>query len=120
MTPKLNHKIALEWFEAFNQHDLEKLLKLYHDNARHYSPKLKVHKPETLGLIQGKEELRAWWKNAFERLPSLVYEPTNFISNESQIFMEYIRKVDGEEHMMVGEVLEIVNGLIMSYRVYHS
>lgn len=120
MTPKLNHKIALEWFEAFNQHDLEKLLKLYHDNARHFSPKLKIHKPETMGLIEGKVKLRAWWKNAFERLPSLVYEPTNFISNESQIFMEYIRKVDGEEHMMVGEVLEIVNGLIISSRVYDS
>jgi len=120
MTPKLNHPIAQEWFEAFNQHDLEKLLKLYHDNARHFSPKLKIHKPETKGFIQGKEQLRAWWKDAFERIPSLVYEPTNFIVDESQIFMEYIRKVDGEEQMMVGEVLEIVSGLIVSSRVYHS
>jgi hypothetical protein len=120
MKPKLNHKIALEWFEAFNQHDLEKLLKLYHDNARYFSPKLKIHKPETTGFIQGKEELRAWWKNAFKRLPNLVYEPTNFIADKSQIFMEYIRKVDGEEQMMVEEVLEIVNGLILSSRVYHS
>jgi hypothetical protein len=33
--------------------------------------------------------------------------------------MEYIRSVDGEEQMMVGEVLEIINGLIISSRVYH-
>ncbi len=120
MTTKLNHKIALEWVEAFNQHNLEKLLKLYHNNARHFSPKLKIIRPETKGLIQGKEQLRAWWKDAFERLPSLVYEPTNFIINESHIFMEYIRKVDGEEQIIVGEVLELANGLIISSRVYHS
>jgi hypothetical protein len=53
-------------------------------------------------------------------LPGQVYDPTNFIAGESEIFMEYIRNVDGEEQAMVGEVLEIVNSLIISSRVYHS
>jgi hypothetical protein len=33
--------IAYRWFEAFNEHDLDKLLALYHEQAEHYSPKLK-------------------------------------------------------------------------------
>ena len=120
MDSNTNHKIALDSFKSFNQHDLEKLLSLYHDNAKHFSPKLKIHKPETLELIQEKEQLRACWKDSFERLPRQVYDPTNFIAGESEIFMEYIRNVDGEEQVMVGEVLEIVNSLIISSRVYHS
>ena len=34
--------------------------------------------------------------------------------------MEYIRKVDNEADLKVGEVLEIENGLIVSSRVYHG
>ncbi len=50
--------IATDWFKAFNEHDLEKLLELYDDNAKHFSPKLKVSEPQTNGLIEGKEALR--------------------------------------------------------------
>ncbi|HXC03601.1 MAG TPA: nuclear transport factor 2 family protein [Bacteroidia bacterium] len=112
--------IARQWFDAFNEHNLEKLLALYSDNARHYSPKLKIRKPETLGLIKGKSELRSWWKDSFDRLPSLQYLPQNFIADDTAVFMEYIRKVDGEEDLTVGEVLEIKDGLIVASRVYHS
>ncbi len=112
--------IALQWFKAFNTHDLEKLLSLYDNEAKHYSPKLKIRMPETNGLITGKEELRAWWKDAFDRLPSLNYVITSLTANESRIFMEYIRKVDGEEDMLIAEILEIRNGLIFASRVYHG
>ena len=112
--------IAHQWFDAFNAHDLEKLLALYKDEACHFSPKLKVRQPETNGLIEGKDALRAWWKDSFQRLPSLKYLPKQFIADTDNVFMEYIRKVDGEEDMTVGEVLEIKKGLITASRVYHS
>jgi ketosteroid isomerase-like protein len=112
--------IAFRWFEAFNKHDLEQLLSLYEEEAVHYSPKLKVRQPETLGLIQGKSALRNWWQDAFERLPSLQYKPTSFTSNNERIFMEYVRIVDGEDDMLVAEVLEIRDGKIIASRVYHG
>ena len=115
-----NITIAQEWFAAFNGHDLEGLLALYADDAQHYSPKLKLRQPETHGLISGKAALRSWWADSFERLPTLRYEPTQFIADEGKVFMEYTRYVDGEEPMTVGEVLEISNGLIIASRVYHS
>ena len=115
------HKqIAVKWFEAFNEHDLEKLLSLYDDNAQHYSPKLKIRKPETQGLIKGKSALREWWQDAFDRLPSLQYEVIKLTADEEQVFMEYIRHVEGEEDLSVGEVLQINNGLILFSRVYHG
>ena len=119
MTPQALNNIANQWFQAFNEQNLEKLLSLYRDNAEHYSPKLKVRHPETKGLIQGKAALRAWWQDAFNRLPNLRYKVLRLTPYEDRVFMEYIRQVPGEEDLYVGEMLEIENGLIRSSAVFH-
>lgn len=113
-------QIAIQWFDAFNKHDLEALLSLYAEDAKHYSPKLKIHQPETNGLIEGKEALRNWWRDAFTRLPELHYEVIRIMNEDDQIFMEYNRQVPGEDEMRVGELLMVQNGKIISSRVYHS
>lgn len=115
-----NEAIAVEWFAAFNAHDLERLLLLYDENAVHYSPKLKVRQPDTKGLIKGKDALRSWWKDSFERLPSLRYEPTSFTASNERVIMEYVRHLEREDDMLVAEVLEIKNGKIIASRVYHG
>jgi hypothetical protein len=71
-------------------------------------------------LIVGRDALRAWWRDSFDRLPTLRYEPTRYIADEGSVFMEYTRTVAGEADMTVGEVLEIRDGLITASRVYHS
>jgi ketosteroid isomerase-like protein len=120
MKSEENITVAKKWFNAFNTHDLEALLSLYHNDAKHFSPKLKLRKPETKGYVKGKSALREWWQDAFERLPSLNYNYTTLTANEERVFMEYIRKVDGEEELLVAEVLEIKEGLIVASRVYHG
>ncbi len=112
--------IAYQWFASFNEHNLEKLLLLYGEKAEHYSPKLKVRHPETHGLIKGKDALRAWWQDAFDRLPSLRYEVLRLTPYENRVFMEYIRHVSGEDDLLVGEMLEIRDGLITRSSVFHS
>ena len=120
MTTQANLSIAQAWFEAFNNHNLEKLLSLYDDEAAHFSPKLKVRQPETNGLIIGKSALRNWWQDAFERLPSLHYKATTLTANTDRVFLEYLRTVENENEMLVAEVLEIKEGKIIASRVYHS
>ena len=93
---------------------------LYDDNAAHYSPKLLIAKPKTKGLIQGKSELRAWWQDAFDRLPTLHYKVTSLTANSDRVFMEYMRQVEGEADLLVAEVLEIKDGKIVFSRVYHG
>ena len=115
-----NEAIAKKWFEAFNSHNLDDLLYLYDEAATHFSPKLKIRKPETNGLIKGKSELRIWWNDAFERLPTLYYKATSLTSINNRVFMEYVRQVEGEEDMLVAEVLEIDAGKIVFSRVYHG
>ena len=120
MSAEKNLSIAHLWFEAFNAHNLEKLLSLYDDEAQHFSPKLKIRHPETNGLVIGKEALRSWWQDAFDRLPTLHYKVTSLTSNADRVFMEYIRTVQGEDAMLVAEVLEIKESRIIASRVYHG
>lgn len=120
MSAEKNKDIARSWFAAFNEHNLEKLLSLYAEDAVHYSPKLKDRKPETQGLIKGKQALREWWQDAFDRLPTLHYEVVKLTADEEQVFMEYIRQVSGENDLRVGEVLEVKNDSIVASRVYHG
>lgn len=115
-----NTLIAQRWFAAFNTHDLEALLVLYADDAKHFSPKLKLRRPETCGWVRGKDALRDWWRDAFDRLPTLRYEVLELTVDYARVFMEYIRHVEGEEDLRVGEVLEIKEGMIVASRVYHG
>lgn len=120
MSPEKNLSIAHLWFEAFNNHNLEKLLSLYDEDAQHYSPKLKIRLPETNGYVKGKVALRTWWKDSFDRLPTLHYKVTSLTSNSDRVFMEYVRSVENEENMLVAEILEIKEGKIIASRVYHG
>lgn len=120
MTTQKNLSIAHAWFEAFNSHNLEKLLSLYDEDAEHYSPKLKIKHPETNGLIKGKNELNTWWQEAFNNLPTLHYKVTSLTANDHRVFMEYVRSVANEPDMLVGEILEINEGKIIASRVYHG
>lgn len=120
MNPETLQSIAFRWFDAFNNHQLEQLLSLYDEEAKHFSPKLKIRKPETNGLVEGKSALREWWQDAFERLPSLRYKVTSLTANGDRVFMEYVRNVDGEDDMLVAEVLEVKDGKIIASRVYHG
>lgn len=120
-------RIANTWIDAFNRKDLENLLLLYDEDAEHYSPKLKLRHPETRGYIKGKKALRTWWRDAFDRLPTLRYELVRLTPFENRVFMEYIRHVAlretsgqaGEEDLYVGEMLEIRDGLIIASAVFH-
>ena len=120
MTPEKLQSIAFKWLDTFNNKELEKLLSLYDDDAIHFSPKLKMFQPETNGFVTGKQALREWWQDAFERLPSLNYKVKSLTANGDRVFMEYTRTVTGEEDLLVAEVLDIRNDVIVASRVYHG
>ena len=117
MTP---HELAERWLDRFEARDLDGLLALYADDATHTSPKIRARHPETGGLLRGTTAMRAWWQDAFDRLPSMRYEPTSLTANHDRVFMEYIRHVDGEPDLPVAEVLDVKDGLIVASRVFHG
>jgi limonene-1,2-epoxide hydrolase len=115
-----NRAIARAWLAAFNAHDLDALVGLYAEDAVHTSPKLRARHPETEGKITGKPALDSWWRDAFARLPSIRYEAASITSDDSRVFLEYVRHAPDEPPMYVAEVFEVRRGQIVASRVYHG
>lgn len=63
--------IAKMWIGAFNEHDIDELLALYHTDARHYSPQVEAERSNSDGWLRGKEQLREWWQGKFDEMPGL-------------------------------------------------
>jgi ketosteroid isomerase-like protein len=112
--------IARAWLAAFNARDLDALLALYAEDAVHTSPKLRARQPETLGEIRGRAALRAWWADAFDRLPGLRYEALTLTADAERVWMEYLRRAPNEPDMAVAEILVVRGGAIVESRVYHG
>ncbi len=113
--------LARAWLAAFNARDLEGLLALYAADAVHASPKLRVRDPSSNGEIRGVSALRAWWKDAMDRLPDLRYEAKHLTAMGDRVFMEYLRTNPGESPYMVAEVLVAgPDGKIRASHVYHG
>jgi limonene-1,2-epoxide hydrolase len=115
-----NRAIARAWLAAFNAHDLDALVGLYGDGAVHTSPKLRARNPETGGKVTGKGALRAWWKDCFDRLPTIRYDATTITADDSRAFLEYVRRVPNEADLLVAEVFDVRGGKIIASRVYHG
>jgi ADP-ribose pyrophosphatase YjhB (NUDIX family) len=118
--PRTLSEIAHEWIDAFNAHDLDRLLALYAEDAVHTSPKLRARRPETKGEVRGKAALRAWWDDAMTRLPGLQYRLVTVTAGEAQVFVEYERISPGEETFLVAEVFCCAGDRIVASRVFHG
>ena len=112
--------IAERWLDCFARRDLDGLVALYHEDAVHTSPKIRARHPDTGGVLRGHAALRKWWGDAFARLPSMRYVPTAITADARRVFMEYVRRVDGEPDLPVAEVLELEGGRIVASRVFHG
>jgi limonene-1,2-epoxide hydrolase len=112
--------IARKWLACFASKDVEALVALYAEDARHTSPKLRVSRPETGGAIVGKAAMRAWWADAFQRIPELRYVEKSLTADGNRVFMEYLRVAPGDADLPVAEVLEVKDGKIVESRVYHG
>lgn len=118
--PSTLESLARAWLAAFNARDLEALLALYAEAAVHTSPKLRDRQPETKGEIHGKAALRAWWRDAMDRLPQLRYEEKHLTASGGRVFMEYERICPPDPPMLVAEVLVVEGGLIVASHVFHG
>jgi steroid delta-isomerase-like uncharacterized protein len=112
--------VVNEWLRAFNSGDADAMVALYAEDAVHTSPKLRSTQPASEGRLVGKEAMRRWWLDAFERLPGIRYEVVNMVSDDHVVVIEYLRHAPGEATSRVAEVFETQDGKIVRSHVYHG
>lgn len=77
LTEEFTNNFIQSWIDAWNSHDLNRVLIHYTDNVRFISPLIQLTYPNTYCLI-GKHHLRTYWENILQNIPELKF--TSIIS----------------------------------------
>lgn len=65
---------AHEWVQAWNSHDLERILAHYSDDFTMASPRIAVVAQEPSGVLHGKQAIAAYWAKALSLAPNLKFK----------------------------------------------
>ena len=67
-------EFAQEWVEAWNFHDMERILSHYTDDFEITSPMIKIATGVDTGTLKGKENIRKYWSTALQKIPDLHFD----------------------------------------------
>lgn len=87
-------RFTQEWLEAWNAHDLERILSHYAQDVEFHSPFIEkiLGKPD--GRLQGKAALREYFSHALRAYPALKFEFSRVYGGGRSCVLEY-RSVNG-------------------------
>ena len=80
---------AQVWLAAWNAHDLDAVLALFHDDVVFTSPLAVKVAPATEGVLHGKVALRAYWSAALAHLPDLHFELTSLFAGVDSLLIGF-------------------------------
>ncbi len=82
-------KFAKEWVEAWNAHDLPRVLAHYSDDFEMSSPVITQVTGHPDGRLQGKEAIGAYWAKALALFPNLKFEPICTLLGVNSLVIHY-------------------------------
>jgi ketosteroid isomerase-like protein len=96
--------LASEWREAFNSHDLDRILALYSDDIVFKSPRVRTISGVESGVLEGKSAVRDYWRRLLERRPNLECVVGHVFVGVDSVALEYRfpSGLHGIEFMTVG------------------
>jgi hypothetical protein len=85
-----NHRdFATEWVQAWNSHDLERILSHYNDAVSLISPRARLVLGVEDGAVRGKTALRYYMKRALEKVPDLTFTLDRVFSGVNSVVIEF-------------------------------
>ena len=92
LTQKQLESFAFEWIEAWNAHDLERVLSHYSSNIEFSSPFIVKVVGEASGQLRGKNALQSYWIKALARLPALKFKLVSAFWGVNSVVLNYERE----------------------------
>ena len=80
---------AADWIEAWNSHDLNRILSHYEDDFEMSSPVIVQMAGEPSGTLRGKAAVGAYWRKALALIPDLKFELLSFFVGANSIALYY-------------------------------
>jgi hypothetical protein len=82
-------KIAEEWWDAWNQHDLNAIMSHYSENIVFTSPLIIKITGESSGTLQGKSALRKYFSQGLAAYPDLKFKPLSVFTGVNSLVAHY-------------------------------
>jgi ketosteroid isomerase-like protein len=86
---KQAQQLSREWLDAWNSHDLDRILSHHADDFQMTSPFMVTMMTEPSGMLTGKEKVRAYWAQALERIPDLHFDLIEVLASVDSITISY-------------------------------
>ena len=89
MAPGFAERFAKEWVEAWNAHDLDRVLTHYDEEFEMSSPIIRDLVGEASGTLKGKPAIRAYWSKALAAIPNLRFELLTVLVGADSVTVYY-------------------------------
>lgn len=89
ITSAFANDFARDWVEAWNTHDLTRVLAHYTDDFEMSSPFIAQFAGEANGTLKGKDKVTAYWRAAFDRFPTLKFELIQVLAGAFSVAIYY-------------------------------
>lgn len=73
ITKEFAKAFAIEWVEAWNAQDLNRILSHYTNDITVHSPLAAKRFPDSNGVLHGKEAIRSYWRIGLTSQPNLKF-----------------------------------------------
>ncbi len=93
--PTWAHQFAEEWINAWNAHDLDRILAHYADDFEMSSPLIVERMKEKSGTLKGKTAVRPYWQIGLDATPPLKFELIDIFVGVDSITL-YYRRTNGK------------------------
>lgn len=80
---------ATEWIDAWNKHDLDRILSHYTNDFEMSSPAIVRLIDEPTGILKGKETVGAYWAKALRLNPDLQFQLIDALAGVDSITLYY-------------------------------
>ncbi len=116
ITREFTDRFAQEWIDAWNSHNLERVLSHYADDFEMSSPYIAQIAGEPSGILKGKPAVVAYWTQALERMSTLHFKLHSTLLGADSLVI-YYRGARG----MAAEVFFFgPNGLVVKASAHYA
>ncbi len=93
-------RFATEWIDAWNAHDLDRVLSHYANNFEMSSPYIVALAGEPSGTLVGKSAVETYWRKALGLFPDLHFDLISVLAGANSVALYY----KGARSRLVAEV----------------
>jgi hypothetical protein len=115
LTAERAQEFAEEWYEAWNVHDLERIVSHYREDVTFRSPFVRAITGREDGTLIGHDDLASYCGRALDAFPDLRFEPLALFVGAGSVVLHY-RSVRG---FLAAEAMSLDRDLRVSGAMAH-